>query len=319
MNVERSLMTATITTMNRHSVSCEDLAAVVADALPVRLVAIDVDGTLTTSRHDVSPTVRSAVRRALEANIDLVLATGRRYRDVLGIAIDLGITLPIVTASGALLKEPGTHRTIARSAFPDAVLPALLDVIFESGHEAIVYTDSFADGFDFHWRGTDAPSGGLAEYLDRNRDLAKAAPDLRRNPPADVFAGFAFGTHPAMVDLEQRLRQRFGPLVSVHVIRSPRYGDWLCEVAPGGITKWSGVETIARSLGVPDRAICAVGDDMNDLPMLAAAGIGVAMGNAVDAVRRQARAIAPTNDEDGLAVLLDLLTVRRVGGDSKMR
>jgi len=273
----------------------------------IRLVAVDVDGTLTTSRHTITPAVRSAVTRALCGGLEVVLATGRRYRDVLDIALDLGITRPLVTASGALVKEPGTHRTVWRSTFADTVLQDLLATIFDSGHEAIVYTDSFAEGFDFLWRGTTRPTGGLAEYLDCNRHLARAAPDLRFHPPAGVFAGFAFGSRPEMLELEERLVRRFGPSLTVHVIRSPRYRDWLCEVAPGGVTKWSGVEAIACRLGIPAKAICAVGDDMNDLPMLAAAGIGVAMGNAVEPVRRAARAVAPSNDEDGLAALLDLL------------
>lgn len=293
--------------MERPAPASRDLAAVVAASDPVRLVALDVDGTLTTSRHEITPTVRAAVSRVLSRGLAVVLATGRRYRDVLGVAVDLGISLPLVTASGALVKEPLTHRTVSRSRFTDSVLAAMLGTIVESGHEAIVYTDSYAEGFDFLWRGTGRPAGGLAEYLDRNRHLARTAPDLVANPPADVFAGFAFGSRPEMLALEERLLGRFGQDVCVHVIRSPRYRDWLCEVAPGGVTKWTGVAAIADRLGVPAGAICAVGDDMNDLPMLTAAGIGVAMGNAVEPVLRAARGIAPSNDEDGLATLLNLL------------
>jgi Cof subfamily protein (haloacid dehalogenase superfamily) len=293
--------------MDRPAPAARDLAAVLAASDPVRLVALDVDGTLTTSRHEITPAVRAAVSRALSRGLEVVLATGRRYRDVLGIAVELGITRPLVTASGALVKEPRTHRTLARSRFADTVLPAVLATIVDSGHEAVVYTDSFAEGFDFLWRGTERPGAGLAEYLDWNRHLARTAPDLLENPPADIFAGFAFGSRPAMLALEERLLERFGRNVSVHVIRSPRYRDWLCEVAPGGVTKWSGVAAIAERLGVPAGAICAVGDDMNDLPMLAAAGIGVAMANAVEPVLRAARAVAPSNDEDGLATLLDML------------
>jgi hydroxymethylpyrimidine pyrophosphatase-like HAD family hydrolase len=81
----------------------------------------------------------------------------------------------------------------------------------------------------------------------------------------------------------------------------------MCEIAPHGITKWSGIERLADGWGIDQAAICAVGDDVNDIPMIQAAGLGVAMGNALESVKRAADRIAPPHDEEGLAVVVDWL------------
>jgi Cof subfamily protein (haloacid dehalogenase superfamily) len=275
----------------------------------IRLLVLDVDGTLTNSRHEVSAATAAAVTRVREAGIDVMLATGRRYRDVLPIAERLGIELPIVTASGALVKQPGSHATRFRAAFPPGVLEGVVAMLVDRGHEPILYTDSFAAGFDFHCRGLPgaAAGQGLEEYLDRNRHLARVTPDLHETLPMGVFAGFAMGGHAEMLALEAALHDAWPEALSLHTIRSPRYRHFMCEIAPAGVTKWSGVCDVAGSLGVERGAICAVGDDVNDLPMIAAAGLGIAMGNAAAAVQAAAHRVVGKHDDDGLVDVANLL------------
>ena len=81
----------------------------------------------------------------------------------------------------------------------------------------------------------------------------------------------------------------------------------MCEISPIGITKWSGIQHVAREWDIPAEEICAVGDDVNDLPMIEAAGLGIAMGNALPEVKAAADRVAPSHDEDGLAQAVDWL------------
>ena len=285
--------------------------------LPVKLVAFDVDGTLTNSRHEVTEATRAAVSAVRAAGIQVVLATGRRYRDTLPVAAALGLTGPLVTASGALVKRTSDHATLFRAAFAPGVLAGVLDAIVSAGHEPVVYSDSYAEGFDFHCRclpdGPRPPDGhpqglaDLAEYLERNRRLARVDPELRRRPPTDVFAGFAMGALDPMIALEHALHAAFPGRLSLHTIRSPRYLHWMCEIAPSGVTKWSGVAAVASDLGIAPEEICAVGDDVNDLPMIRAAGLGVAMGNARPEVLAAADHVVGEHDRDGIVQLAELL------------
>lgn len=273
----------------------------------ISLVVLDVDGTVTTSRHEVSSAACRGVRRLADAGIRVMLATGRRYRDTLPVADRLGIDAPLVTASGALVKRAADHATLGRAEFAPGVLEGALAMIVDAGHEPIVYTDSFAAGFDFHCRGLEHHADGLREYLDRNRDLARVLPDLHLAPPEGVFAGFVMGSHAAMTGLERDLDAAFPGRLSLHTIRSPRYRDWLCEIAPAGVTKWSGVMAVAREWSIPAAGICTVGDDVNDLPMIVNAGLGIAMGNAQPEVLAVADRVVGTHDGSGIEDVADLL------------
>jgi hydroxymethylpyrimidine pyrophosphatase-like HAD family hydrolase len=286
-------------------------------AQKTRLLVLDVDGTVTNSRHEVSQATCDAISRIRAAGIRIVLATGRRYRDTLPVAARLGVDGPLITASGALVKRTSDHATLARAEFAPGVLEGVVACIVSAGHEPVLYSDSFAEGFDFHCRTltVDAtPAGdleqgilGIAEYLQRNRALASVVADLHRRPPQGVFAGFAMGPHRAMLDLEESLYDRFPGHVSLHTIRSPRYLNWMCEIAPVGVTKWSGVLSLAEEWGIAAAEICAVGDDVNDLPMIRAAGLGIAMGNAQPEVLAAADRIVGRHDDDGLVDVADLL------------
>ena len=81
----------------------------------------------------------------------------------------------------------------------------------------------------------------------------------------------------------------------------------MCEIAPQGVSKWTGVRQLADQWGIRSEEICAAGDDVNDIPMIEGAGLGVAMGNALDEVKAAADRIAPGHDEDGLVQVVDWL------------
>ncbi len=284
------------------------------DASPtgrIRLVVLDVDGTVTDARHQVTEAASRAVDQMRAAGVRVMLATGRRYRDSLPIAMQLAITEPLVTASGGLVKRPTDHATLHRAQFAAGVLEQVLATIVTAGHEPVVYTDSFAAGYDFHCRGL--PEGGIgtgsgfAEYLERNRSLARVVPDLHLRPPAEAFAGFAMGGERAMKQLEAELDRRFPGQLSLHTIRSPRYSDWLCEIAPAGVTKWTGVTRLAATWGIAAAEICAVGDDVNDLPMVRGAGLGIAMGNGRPELQRVADRVVRSHDAEGMLDVADLV------------
>lgn len=113
------------------------------------------------------------------------------------------------------------------------------------------------------------------------------------------------GTREEMVELEIALAAQMPDELYVHVLRSPRYAGFMCEIAPHGVSKWTGVCHLADDWGIRADQICAVGDDVNDLPMIAAAGLGVAMGNALEVVKAAADRIAPDHDDHGLVQVVE--------------
>ncbi len=272
-----------------------------------RLLAVDIDGTLVNSRDELTPAVRAALARANETGIQVVLASGRRYSRILHLVKPLEIDVPLVTASGALVKDPHTHRTLFRADMDREVLCRLLAAIAECGYDVLVCADTFADGFDFYGARLEVESPELGEYLRVNAAFGREWPSLIVDPPPGVFAAFAMGTREQMLRLERALHDGLPGQLHTHVLRSPKYTGFMCEVASRGVTKWSAIQRLAVSWGIGDAEICAVGDDVNDIPMIRAAGLGVAMGNALPEVKAAADRIAPTHDDNGLVQVVEWL------------
>ena len=283
---------------------------------PYRLLAIDIDGTLVNSRDELTDATREALVRAAAAGIRVVLVTGRQYSRSLPLARTLGLNTPIVTACGSLIKDPANHATLYRASFGAGVMSRLVWAIDAAGFEPVVYTDHFHAGFEYHYPRRPPLRADLAQFVEFNAENGRFRPDLVTNPPDGVFAGFAMGGSNEMLALSRHLDIQFDGLLSLHVLRSPRYLGHMCEIAPAGVNKWSGVLRVAEMWGIAAHEICAVGDDVNDIPMLRGAGLGVAMGNAAAEVLPHARRIAPRHDDDGLVDvvgwLLDEGSVARV-------
>ncbi len=272
-----------------------------------RLLAIDIDGTLLNTRDQLTPATRDALVRAGEAGIHVVLATGRRYSRTLHLVEPLGIDVPLVTASGALVKDPADHRTLYQAEFDGQLLRDALAVVDGCGYEPVLCADTFAEGFDYYHARAEVAGPELAEYLRLNPGCGRIWPDLVADPPPGVFAGTAMGTEAQMRELQRELGRRMPGRLRTHVLRSPRYTGFMCEFSPAGVTKWSAVCRLASGWGIERDRICAVGDDVNDVPMIRAAGLGVAMGNARSEVKAAADRIAPTQDEDGLVEVVEWL------------
>jgi hydroxymethylpyrimidine pyrophosphatase-like HAD family hydrolase len=235
------------------------------------------------------------------------LATGRRFSHALPLVEPLGIDVPLVTASGALIKDPINHRTLYQAQFEPQVLVDAVGVIDRCGYDPVLCADTFAEGFDFYCAGGEVRTPELANYLAMNPGRGRVWPELLTNPPPGVFGGFVVGAWEQMSQLEGVLQRELPGKLTTHVLHPPRYAGFFTEIAPAGVTKWSAIQRLAKQWGIAEAEICAVGDDVNDIPMIRAAGLGVAMGNAQPLVKAAADRIAPSHDEDGLAEVVTWL------------
>ena len=156
--------------------------------MPYELLVIDIDGTLVNSRDELTPATRAAIGRATDAGIHVVLATGRRYARARHLVESLGLDVPLITASGSLVKDPVSHKTLYRAEFDPRALRALLRLLARHGHDPIVNGDTHAEGFDFYYTREAASRAELAEYLEVNAGLGRLWPDMVENPPPDLYA-----------------------------------------------------------------------------------------------------------------------------------
>jgi 5-amino-6-(5-phospho-D-ribitylamino)uracil phosphatase len=280
---------------------------------PFRILALDVDGTLLDPDGTLRPRTAAAVARAAEAGIRPVLCTGRRYRRARPIAEQLGSISPIVCNSGAIVKNPGDHQTLWRADLDSGLVASVLGLLDAHDLPAIAFTDRCPNEADFIVR--KFPSGHLLfdDYVCQNLQHSQVVPewmnradDEGKAPPDDArFHLCAIGSRDEMLAVERAVRDRLDGQVQTFVQRSPRYLGTMCEVLRHNASKWAAILHLAQSWDVDPSQICAVGDDVNDLPMIRNAGLGVAMGHAPAHVLEAADLVTGNHDQDGVAMLVD--------------
>jgi Cof subfamily protein (haloacid dehalogenase superfamily) len=273
-----------------------------------QILALDVDGTLLDERGAIRPRTADAVARAARAGIQPVVCTGRRYRRARPIAELLGLDAPLVCNSGALVKEPSTHRTLWRARFSAGLLAEILQLFRDHDQPALSFTDLHPADHDFI---VAVPRTGrplFDDYLSQNQGHEHIDPHWTEHPDeGHHFHLCAIGSRPEMLAFERNIHARLDGRVRTFVQRSPRYVGTMCEIIPREASKWDAVLHLAELWQVAPEQICAIGDDMNDVPMIAGAGLGVAMGHAPAAVREAADRVTGDFENDGVAMVVDYL------------
>ncbi|MFF3484832.1 HAD family hydrolase [Streptomyces sp. NPDC002701] len=268
-------------------------AAGPAGAFPYKLVATDLDGTLLRSDDTVSERTREALAAATAAGAAHLVVTGRAVPWTRHILDDLGYEGLAVCGQGAQLYDAGAHRLLT-SVTLDRQLAglALAKIEAEIGPLALAASRDGIDGDVLIGPGY------------RVQGLLQAVPftdvaELWAAPLTKMYI-----QHPRLTDdeLASAARAAAGSLVSVVMA-----GEGIVEILPLGLSKATGLSLAARRLGVKAADTIAFGDMPNDIPMFAWSAHGVAMANAHAELKAVANELTLSNDEDGIAVVLEKL------------
>ncbi len=266
----------------------------------IRLIAIDLDGTLYNSQHHVSPAGKRAVHAAQAAGMQPVIVTGRGRRGAEAALHELEIDLPYICSAGALvcagLAREDVRIISARTFQMPDELAHIITFARETG------TGLIADGVHGNlWFGDDS----LGESLD---PLTKVyAYESRRSllPERDFDSPLLKVTLVAECEI---LAQAEG-LMDAHCpsLHYTFAGNKYMDVTAKNVNKCSALEILAHNFGLSASQVAAIGDQPIDMPMLECAGVSAAMGNSVEMVKKSAKMVAPSNDDDGVAWFVDFL------------
>jgi Cof subfamily protein (haloacid dehalogenase superfamily) len=258
-----------------------------------RLWALDLDGTLLDADGRVFASTARAIELAHSAGVRVVLCTGRRYRRARDAAIELGLAEnPLVCNSGALVKDPTTHATLWRADLSHEHFCQVVGLLQTEGANLIAFADRKPEELDFLAATESTGCAFFDEYVRINRSHAEIdAAWVERLIPEARFHVCAIGAREEMRRLEALVLEAHGSHVRTYVQKSPRYLGTMCEVVRADAGKWEAVLALGRTWGIAPAEICAVGDDENDLSMIASAGLGVAMRHAPEHVRAASRVI----------------------------
>ena len=270
-------------------------------SVPIKLLAMDIDGTLLDQQGQLSTANADAIAEAAARGIEIVLVTGRRFHFALPIAETLPTDLTLIVNNGALTKSRAGE-TLARHLLPVGTARLALAATREFRDCASVMFDRPAER-QLILEKIDWSHPLRAAYFRKNSMfLAEEAPlenCLDGEDPIQV--GFTGNCAPM---------RRAMQLLAAHP-ESGRYALSLTEYAErdlsildvlrAGVTKGMALEEWAKLRGIPREAVMAVGDNFNDLEMLEFAGVPVVMGNAVDELKAKGWPLTGTNGQSGLA------------------
>ena len=268
------------------------------------LIAIDIDGTLLTSRRDISARTLHALRRAAAAGKHVALCTGRSLNSGRAAAEMVPPSTTLIFHSGALILESLDGPLLRAVNMPRDLAIDLVDFCKRRGHDPLVY-EAVPESRYIWFEPPRSGNGWRERYLEANADKAIPTDDLgevlNRDPAQIAVAGKGSSMDALGAELAG-----YGNRIGAIMSRSTLVDDYWCmEIVPAGVSKAKALAFLGERYGIgPDRMI-SIGDNFNDLDMIEYAGLGVAMGNAPDAVRRAADLVAPTNDADGVAHVID--------------
>ena len=289
-----------------------------ARAMRYDLLAIDLDGTLLGPGAVLSPANAEAVDRARRSGLRVVVCTGRGLAECRPFLDALGQRDPVIVAGGAVTADPVSGATIDRFVMDPGLVGRVAGVLLEAGHAVLVLKDAGATGYDYLvLTGDDGiePDPVTLWWFERMRVRVRSVRTLDDDPDPGDTVRVGLCTDARVSDaLAGVLRARFGDEIILHsfkaVVSSRTDADGgrtvnILEAFDPAGGKWAALDRLARRWGVPRARIAAVGDEINDLEMIRSAGLGVAMGNAIGAVRDAADRVAPPHDADGVAWAID--------------
>ena len=267
-----------------------------------KLIVLDLDGTLTNSKKEITPRNKETLIRAQQQGVRLVLASGRPTYGIVPLANELRMNEFggfILAYNGGEIINWETKETIYENVLPNDVIPTLYESARTHHLSILTY-----DGAEIVTEKRDDPYVQKEAFL--TKMAVRATNDFLTDITLPVAKCLIVGDAEKLIPLEAKLsRQLQG---RVNVFRSEPY---FLELVPQGIDKAQSLGVLLKETGIAREEIIAIGDGYNDLSMIEFAGLGIAMGNAQEPVKKAADYITLSNDEDGVAEALDKFLCRQ--------
>jgi 5-amino-6-(5-phospho-D-ribitylamino)uracil phosphatase len=272
-----------------------------------KMIAIDLDGTLLSPRNEVTQRTKDAVHKALKAGLLVCFATGRNWTESRTVVDAVEHYASAVFAGGAMVVDTERDVTLHRMMMDPGLAAELCGHLEGLGHAVLALQDTETAGVDYLVTGEAELNEATRQWMAITAAKVRTVPRLGDNGHAHTIR-VGIVAAPEQVRASTRsLDQAFAGRIVHQSLYVPAYGVEVLEVFDPAVNKWQGILHVARHHGIEPAEIIAVGDDVNDIPMLQGAGLGVAMGNARPEIQKLAGRVIGSNAEEGLARFLEEL------------
>jgi hypothetical protein len=274
----------------------------IVPANSVRLIAIDIDGTLLSPDFDISATDLSALRRAHSEGVEVIVVTGRRHTFALPIVQQLGFDLWLISSNGAITRSL-SGETFHRDLLPEPTCRQLVEVMQEFRGQTVLTFDSTGPGTIVIER-LDELEGSIQRWLEKNMQYIKFVVPIENalttDPVQVMFCG-------PVEQMQRALRSLASCELPITVLRTEYPGRDLSivDVLNTGCSKGHALERWTNYRGITREQVVAIGDNYNDIEMLAFAGQPFIMGNAADELLGRGWKLTRSNAESGVAAAVE--------------
>lgn len=274
---------------------------------PIKLIAIDIDGTLLNPQQRITPRTLASIRTAQQAGIVVTLATARRYSNSLQFADELGIDVPLITCDGALIIHHPQTQVLHTQTLAASIAQQAVEIMVQHRIQPIVH----------HINGTveETWSGHMTFDNQELTTYIGHLPAIRRLPHATLCLGQPEPLRVVAFASAEAIEQMLPAIATLdctwHTLKKGNYGCAEMDIRDKTCSKASGVIKLAQHLAIPLAQVMAIGDNTNDGEMLQAVGWGVAMGQAPASVKASAHAVTASNSEDGVALAIERYALLR--------
>ena len=270
--------------------------------MSIRMIAVDLDGTLLTDDKQISEVNRETLRKAAEKGVYVILSTGRAWPGAKGFAAELGLGLPVITSNGAMIVDSATEKILYQRDMETETAFSVIEEGVRRGTSQIIWSRNRLYGLPVNER--------LQDYGRRFGKMTPQPAPLALLEEEGISKVLWYDTPENITAWEKELAPREDRSLEAFpntkvVTSSPTF----LEFFHSGVSKATAIRTVAAQFGVAKEEIAAIGDADNDLPMLAEAGTAIAMGNATDRVKNTADQITEDNEHDGVALAIRKLLV----------
>ena len=259
-----------------------------APSSPYKAVFSDIDGTLLNSQHQITPKTEAAIKNMLKQGIPFIPVSARPPYAITPYTEQLGAQHGMICYSGALILDKNLTALYSVILAPQD-LQKLNTLLADFTHLSI----SYYAGLD--WFCNDVNN----DWIKQESEITGLSAKLLQGNLTDVHKILIMGSAEEIQRVEPVLKQAL-PHLSIH-----RSKDEYLEIMNPAATKAKAIQFMAQHLGINAKQVIAFGDNFNDLDMLQYAGLSIAMGNAPDAIKQVAKEVTATNNEDGIALVLN--------------
>lgn len=273
-----------------------------------KLVCIDMDGTLLNSKHRITEATKEILRKTHAKGVHIVISTGRMYTDGEYFSNLIGVKSPVIASNGAVIKEKGSDEVIYKSVLSESLAMELVNISAKHNVPPMFCTPKtlYSGNVLFN----------MVNHFFKLRKYVSSDMKINTIFSREKWNKILSEEKDNIVKCEfynrneeklRKIRDELKNIRDIEVVSSSKYN---IEITCKGVSKGRAVEILAGYYNFKKEEVITIGDSENDLSMIEYAGLGIAMGNAIDRVKEKANFITDSNDNEGVANAINNFILR---------